>query len=205
MTIRRIRKLGDPVLRQVAAPVADPTAPDIRALIADLRDTLDAVRGNGIAAPQIGVGLRVILYAIPAGRLPECESYRPEPWRALINPVITPLTPELRPIGVERCLSIPGLHGPVPRHTAIRVQAVTPEGEAVAYGARGYHARLVQHEVDHLDGVLFPMRMTEIGALAFDDQAPPDRFRIGREDCPEAATSVPFTSAGIRPDGPTRL
>jgi peptide deformylase len=185
LAVRRILKLGDPMLRQVAAHVADPGAADIRALIADMRDTLDAVRGNGIAAPQIGIGLRVFLYAIPRDRLPECESYRPEPWRALINPVITPLTSERRPIGVERCLSIPGLHGPVPRHPAIRVTALAPNGEALDYVACGYHARLVQHEYDHLDGILFPMRMSEVGALAFDDQAPPGAFRIGQEDCPD--------------------
>ncbi len=182
---RPILKLGHPTLLARAAVVEDPAAPEITALVADLRDTLDSVRGNGIAAPQIGVSLRVLLYAIPRSRLPECESFRPEPWRALVNPVIEPLTEDVRPIGLERCLSIPGLHGAVPRPTAIRVRATTPEGEALDYVARGYHARLVQHEVDHLDGILFPMRMTDLGTLGFDDQRAPEAFHVPQGDCPE--------------------
>jgi len=191
LSVRRILKLGDPVLRQVASAVTDPRAPEVAALVADMHDTLLSVGGNGIAAPQIGVSLRVILYAIPRDRLPECESFRPEPWRALINPIVTPITTESRPTGVERCLSIPGLNGPVPRATAIRVQALTPEGEAVDFVARGYHARLVQHECDNLDGILFPMRMTDLGALAFNDQVPPAIFRIPPEDCPDPLAAGP--------------
>jgi peptide deformylase len=165
--------------------VADARAPEVRALVADLRDTLEDAGGNGIAAPQIGVASRVLLYAIPRGRLPECDMFHPMPWCALVNPMLEPLTTECRPIGLERCLSIPGLHGAVPRHTAIRVRAETPEGDALDFEARGYHARLIQHECDHLDGILFPMRMVDIGTLAFNDQAPATAFHIPREDCPD--------------------
>jgi peptide deformylase len=179
--------MGHPTLLARAAEVADPCAPAVAALVADLRDTLEAIGGNGIAAPQIGVGLRVLLYAIPRARLPECETFRPLPWRALVNPVVTPLPDAgMRPIGLERCLSIPGLHGAVPRHTAIRVQALAPGGEKLDFVARGYHARLVQHECDHLDGILYPMRMSDLGCLGFNDQVPPEAFRIPPEDCPDA-------------------
>jgi peptide deformylase len=180
------------VLRARADAVADPRAPEVAALVADMRDTLAGIGGNGIAAPQIGVSLRVVLYAIPRERLPECDAFRPVPWRALVNPAITPLDGEVRPIGLERCLSIPGLHGAVPRHTAIRVTAVTPAGEAVDFVARGYHARLVQHEVDHLDGILFPMRMTDLGTLGFNDQVPGEAFRIPGADCPAPLDADPF-------------
>lgn len=191
LPVRPILKLGHPTLLLRAEPVTAPRAAEIAALVQDMRDTLDSVRGNGIAAPQIGVSLRVILYAIPAGRLPECESFRPEPWRALINPELEPLSDRLRPIGLERCLSIPGLNGEVPRHTSVRVRAMTPEGEAVDFVAHGYHARLVQHECDHLDGILYPMRMTDLSRLSFNDQVPADAFHIPREDCPEPLTGSP--------------
>jgi len=182
---RSILKLGHPTLLARAAEVPDPRAPAVAALVRDLHDTLDALGGNGIAAPQIGVSLRVLLYAIPRSRLPECESFQAVPWTALVNPEIIPLTEEIRTIGVERCLSIPGLHGAVPRPTAIRVQATTPEGEALGFVARGYHARLIQHEVDHLDGILFPMRMVDMATLAFNDQRAPETFRIPSWACPE--------------------
>ncbi len=191
MPVRPILKLGHPTLRARAAEVADPHAPEIAALVADLRETLEEIGGNGIAAPQIGVALRVILYAIPRSRLPECNAFAAVPWRVLVNPVVEPLTQERRPIGLERCLSIPGLHGAVPRFPEIRVCARSPEGETVEFVARGYHARLVQHECDHLDGILFPMRMTDLGTLGFNDQVPEDAFRIADEDCPDPLAGDP--------------
>lgn len=186
MTARPILQLGHPTLLAQAALVEDPKAPDVAALVRDLRDTLDAVSGNGIAAPQIGVSRRVLLYAIPRHRLPECDAFPPIPWRALINPVVDPLTTERRAIGVERCLSIPGLHGAVARPTVIRVRALTPEGEALDFVARGYEARLIQHEVDHLDGIVFPMRMADLSTLSFNDQRAPADFHIPAGDCPPA-------------------
>lgn len=183
MPARPILRLGHPTLLARAAPAEH--GPALAALVRDLRDTLESIGGNGIAAPQIGVSLRVLLYAIPRARLPECDAFPPVPWRALVNPVLEPLTAECRPMGLEKCLSIPGLHGAVPRPTAIRVRATTPEGAALDFTARGYHARLIQHEVDHLDGILFPMRMTDLSTLAFNDQLPPEAFRIPPEDCPE--------------------
>lgn len=185
MPVRPILKLGHPVLREVAVPVEDPAAAEVAALLQDMRDTLDAVRGNGIAAPQIGVARRVVLIAIPRHRLPECDAFPPVPWQALVNPVVEPVTEERRAIGLERCLSIPGLTGAVPRATAIRVRAATPDGAGLDFVARGYHARLIQHEVDHLDGILFPMRMTDLGTLAFTDQMPPEAFDLAPEDCPD--------------------
>ncbi len=185
LPVRQILKLGNPVLRARAAAVADPRSPEIAALVADLRDTLESIGGNGIAAPQIGVSLRVFLYAIPRSRLPECDAFRPVPWCALVNPEIEPLEGEHRPIGLERCLSIPGLHGAVPRHTVIRVRAPSADGEALDFVARGYHARLIQHENDHLDGILFPMRMADLGTLGFNDQVPEKAFHIPEPDCPD--------------------
>jgi len=135
--VRLILKLGHPTLHARAAAVEDPRAAEVAALVQDLRDTLEAIQGNGIAAPQIGVSLRVLLIAIPPGRLPECETFRPVPWQAMVNPVVTSVTEDIRPIGLERCLSIPGLHGAVPRPTAIRLRATTPEGDVLDFIARG--------------------------------------------------------------------
>ena len=166
MAVREILKMGHPTLRKVAEPVADPTAPEIRDLVADMRDTLEAIDAAGIAAPQINVGKRVVLYRVPAHRIPAGARQDPVPWTAMINPVITPLTDDQGMIW-ERCLSLPGLYGKVPRFTRVHITFQTLEGEHVERTAQGWHAMLLQHECDHLDGVLYPMRMTDMTLLTY--------------------------------------
>ncbi len=165
MSILKIARMGHPVLRHPAKPVPDPTAPEIRRLVADMWETLSDIGGAGLAAPQVHVPLRVIVFHVPAARAAR-ESAEPVAPIALVNPEIEPLGPETVE-GWEACLSVPGLTGWVPRHAAIRYRGTTPEGERIAREATGFHARVVQHECDHLDGVLYPMRMTDLSKLMF--------------------------------------
>jgi peptide deformylase len=157
--------MGHPTLLCRAEPVADPCAPDIQALVRDMRDTMEAEGGIGIAAPQIGVSRRVILFHVPENggeEVDECAG----PLRVLVNPTLTPLS-EDQEAGWEGCLSVPGLRGAVPRYVSVRYTGQTPEGETVDICAEGFHARVVQHEIDHLDGVLYPQRMTDMRSLVF--------------------------------------
>jgi peptide deformylase len=166
MAVRKIVLMGNPSLMGVADPVEDPTAPEIAALVTDMRDTLDDIDGNGLAAPQIEVPLRVVLYRVPAYRIPAGAKMAVVPNTPLINPVIEPLTDVKKPIW-ERCLSLPGLYGKVPRYTDIRLTFQTLEGTQEERIARGYHAMLLQHECDHLDGVLYPQRMDDMTQFTF--------------------------------------
>lgn len=176
MAILKIARMGHPVLKRVAAPVADPTAPEIHKLINDMVDTLEDVGGAGLAAPQVHVPLRVVIFHVSGARLaaedgPEGEIQRGEapagiPLTALINPEITPLSDELV-MGLEACLSVPGLAGMVPRFRHIRYRALAPDGSIIDREATGFHARVVQHECDHLDGLLYPMRMPDMSSLGF--------------------------------------
>lgn len=166
MAVRSILRLGNPDLLKVSAPVADPTAPEIRALVEDMRDTLDDVAGIGLAAPQIGVPLRVVLYCLPPHRIPAGAKVDPIPWTAMINPVIEPEGDDIR-LAWERCLSLPGLYAKVPRHNAITISFQTLDGKKVTQRWRGYVAMLLQHECDHLDGILYPSRMKDPMDLAF--------------------------------------
>ncbi len=166
MAIREIVKMGHPALRRVAQPVGDATAPEIRALVEDMRETIEAIDANGLAAPQVQVNKRVVIYRIPAQRIPEGSKQEPVPWTVMINPVLEPLTDEKKLIW-ERCLSLPGLYGKVPRYTQVRVSFQTLAGERVERRCRGFHAMLLQHECDHLDGILYPMRMTDLSLLTF--------------------------------------
>lgn len=163
--------MGHPVLRRVAAEVPDPTAPDIRRLIDDMIETLADSGGIGLAAPQVHVSLRVVLISVPAGRIGEAArpGDDPLPLTVLVNPVIEPLDPATEE-GWEGCLSIPGFSGLVPRHARIRYSGWTPEGKRIEREAAGYHARVVQHECDHLDGVLYPMRMNDLGRFGFTEE-----------------------------------
>lgn len=160
MAILKIARMGHPVLARPARPVADPTAPEISALVDDMIETLDDIGGRGLAAPQVHVPLRVVIF-----HAPEADSLT-----ALINPVIEPLG-EAMEDGWEGCLSVPGLRGLVPRHARIRYTGTTPDGAAIHRVAEGFHARVVQHECDHLDGILYPRRMTDLGKLIFDSEA----------------------------------
>jgi peptide deformylase len=165
MAILKIARMGHPILRAPALAVADPTAPDIRALVGDMWETLADIGGAGLAAPQVHVGRRVVIFHVPKARA-EREGAEAVGPTVLINPEIEPLDQDMIE-GWEACLSVPGLTGWVPRHARIAYRALTPAGERIEREASGFHARVVQHECDHLDGKLYPMRMTDMSKLMF--------------------------------------
>ena len=174
MAIRKIARMGHPILSQVARPVVDPTAPEIRALVADMVETMIDANGAGLAAPQIYEPLRVVLFQAPAERAPEGmdEEERYDHTAALtvlINPQIEILTSDIEK-GWEGCLSVPGLRGLVPRHSTIIYRGVGLDGNLIERRAKGFHARVVQHECDHLDGVLYPQRMDDLSLLIFESE-----------------------------------
>jgi peptide deformylase len=159
MAVREVLRLGDPRLRQLARSVDDPTSAAITALIDDLRDTMAARDGAGLAAPQIAVPLRVVIYGNngPNPRYPEAPVLAQT---VLINPRITPIGPE-RQLGEEGCLSVPGRRELVERWQRIRCSYLNPQGRRQTLDAEGFHARVIQHECDHLDGILFPDRLAD--------------------------------------------
>ncbi len=168
MAILKIARMGHPVLKRSADPVVDVKADEIQQLIHDMLETLADIGGAGLAAPQVHVPLRVVIFHVPAARLAweEGDAGQTVPMTVLINPEIIPLT-EDRALGVEACLSVPGLAGLVPRYTRIRYRGLDAEGREIERDAQGFHARVVQHECDHLDGILYPMRMTDLSTLGF--------------------------------------
>ena len=177
MAILKIARMGHPVLSRPASPVADPGAPVIARLIDDMVDTLVDANGAGLAAPQVHVPLRLVLFRVPPGRETAQEGSDDgesdsAPESALESPTVL-INPVIEPIGdrivedMEACLSLPGLAGLVPRHEHIRYRWTDTEGRVHECEARGFHARVVQHECDHLDGILYPMRMTDLSTLAF--------------------------------------
>lgn len=166
MAILKIARMGHPILRQVAAPVRDPAAPEIRRLVEDMIETLDDIGGAGLAAPQVHVSQRVVIFAVSAERVTGDELDAPQSLTVLINPVIEPLG-QAQELGWEGCLSVPGLRGAVPRYTSIRYRGAGLDGKPIDRAASGFHARVVQHECDHLDGILYPQRMTDHRLLAF--------------------------------------
>lgn len=168
MSILAIAKMGHPVLRRVAAKVDDPTDPAIARLCADMRETLEDIGASGLAATQVFVEKRVVVYRIGASRIPAGSDLQPVPWTVMVNPEITPLTNDKVAVW-ERCLSIPGLHGKVPRYPRISIRYQTLEGSRVEQEARSSWAALLQHECDHLDGMLYPMRMDDLSTLAFNE------------------------------------
>jgi len=167
MAVLDIARMGHPVLRTPAAPVPDPTAPEIARLIDDMVETMDHAGGLGLAAPQVGVPLRLVVYFVPAGRDPEAPDG--SPLTVLVNPTVTPLTEETAS-AFEACLSLPGLTGLVPRATRVRLVATDPAGEAIDRVVTGFHARVIQHECDHLDGILYPGRMADLTTFGFVDE-----------------------------------
>lgn len=173
MAIRPILRMGASLLRGVAAPIDDPTAPAIQALARDLRDTMDAAGGRGIAAPQIGVALRLVMFWAPLADQ-DSRSMDGAEFTILANPVLETLDPELL-VDWEGCLSVPGLAGLVPRARALRYRGVDLAGQPVERLAQDFHARVVAHECDHLDGILYPQRMTDLGTLRFLDPAAPEQ------------------------------
>ncbi len=166
MAILKIARMGHPVLRRRADEVSDPTAPEIRRLVGDMIDTLKDAEGAGLAAPQVHVPLRVVIFHVPQHRASGGPDDAPTGLTVLINPVIEPIAEE-RQVGWEACLSVPGLMGAVPRFTHIRYRGIGLDGQPFERDASGFHARVVQHECDHLDGVLYPMRMTDLAMLGF--------------------------------------
>jgi peptide deformylase len=165
MAILKIARMGHPVLLTPARPVADPTAPEIRQLVADMLETMRDAPGTGLAAPQVHVPLRVVVFTVAADRAAR-EGGDEVPLTVLINPEIEPLSDETAE-GWEACLSVPELAGLVPRWTRIRYRGLDLEGRTVEREAEGFHARVVQHECDHLDGILYPQRMREPKDLVF--------------------------------------
>jgi peptide deformylase len=164
--IRDVLRMGDPRLLERSREVATFGTPELDALLADMRDTMAALNGAGLAAPQIGVLQRVVIFGVEHNpRYPDVE---PVPYTELVNPVITALTDELED-GWEGCLSVPGLRGVVPRWTRIRYTGVDPRGNRIDREASGFHARVVQHECDHLDGILYPMRVRDFTRFGFTD------------------------------------
>lgn len=172
MSILTIAKMGHPVLRRPASIVDDPTDPEVARLAADMRETVDEIGASGIAAPQVFVEKRIVVYRINASRIPAGSDLRPVPWTVMINPQITPLTKDKVPVW-ERCLSIPGLHRKVPRYPKISIRYQTTEGAFVEHEAHSSWAALLQHECDHLDGILYPSRMDDLSLLAFNEAPGP--------------------------------
>ncbi len=164
MAIREILKMGDPRLLRVAPPVTQFDTPELHALVSDMFDTMIAASGAGLAAPQIGVDLQLVIFGFSSNpRYPDRE---PVPETVICNPVITPLDDEMVE-GWEGCLSVPGLRGLVPRHARIRYTGHDVSGERIEREATGFHAVVVQHECDHLIGRLYPTRMTDLSKLGY--------------------------------------
>ena len=171
MTVRDILKMGDPRLLRVAEPVREFGTPEMKALIADMFDTMHAANGAGLAAPQIGVNLQLVIYGFKENqRYPDAPAV---PETVLINPVRTPLSNDMDE-QFEGCLSVPGLRGVVPRYTQLHYEGVDQDGRPIVRDAEGFHARVVQHEVDHLLGILYPMRITDFSQFGYTSVMFPD-------------------------------
>ncbi len=158
--------MGDLLLLQRAAEVAHFNTPGLRALVSDMQDTMQHANGAGLAAPQIGVSLRVVIFGFERNeRYPDAPAVPPT---VLVNPVLTPLGTD-EEAGWEGCLSVPGMRGLVPRFARLRYQGFDARGKAIDRTVDGFHARVVQHEVDHLDGILYPMRIRDLTKFGFQD------------------------------------
>ena len=166
MAIREVLKMGDPRLLAVADPVDAAGTPELERLLTDMHDTMRHLNGAGLAAPQIGVGLRVVIFGFEQNpRYPAAEDV---PFTVLINPKLTPLGEGLVD-GWEGCLSVPGMRGLVPRYRQLRYTGIGADGTAIDRIVGDFHARVVQHEVDHLDGILYPRRIRDLTQFGFND------------------------------------
>ena len=199
MAILKIARMGHPVLRRVADLVTDPAALEIRRLVADMLETLEDIGGIGLAAPQVHVSKRVVIFEVPAERAARdgngadpTTGVGDVPMTVLINPEIEPLGDD-KALGWEACLSVPGLTGAVPRWTRIRYRGFGIKGERIEREAGGFHARVVQHECDHLDGILYPMRMTDLSLLAFAEEL--------RHGAPKGAPGISGEEAAALAEG----
>jgi peptide deformylase len=177
MAILKIARMGHPVLARAAQTVADPTAPEIRRLVADMVETMEDASGTGLAAPQVHVPLRVVVFFVDGARSRREDGEEGEdgqdrvvPLTAMVNPAIEPIGPE-KEVGWEACLSVPELMGQVPRWKRIRYRFQDLDGRMHERTAEGFHARVVQHECDHLDGVLYPQRLVDAKTLIFSSEA----------------------------------
>jgi peptide deformylase len=171
MPVREVLRMGHPVLRQKAKPVEKPGSPELKALVQDMKDTMASLNGAGLAAPQIGVSERVVIFGVTANpRYPDAEEV---PFTVLVNPKLTMLTREVEE-DWEGCLSVPGMRGVVPRYTRLRYSGFDEDGNPIEREASGFHARVVQHEVDHLDGILYPQRITNMATFGFTKELFPD-------------------------------
>lgn len=171
MTVREILKMGDPRLLRVAEPVLAFDTPELDALIADMFDTMHAANGAGLAAPQIGVNLQVVIFGFKHNaRYPGAPEV---PETVLINPQLKHLSDDMEE-GFEGCLSVPGLRGSVPRYTRLHYEGFDQKGERISRDVEDFHARVVQHEVDHLLGVLYPMRIKDFSRFGFTEVMFPD-------------------------------
>jgi peptide deformylase len=166
MAIREVLKMGDPRLLAVSEPVRDFGAPELSSLLQDMRDTMLDLNGAGLAAPQIGVGLRVVIFGFERNeRYPDAETV---PFTVLVNPELTPIG-EITEEGWEGCLSVPGMRGLVPRYRELRYTGFDERGNTIDRTVTDFHARVVQHEVDHLDGILYPRRIRDLTQFGFVD------------------------------------
>ena len=166
MTVRNILKMGDPRLLRQADPVTRFGTPELQSLIEDMLDTMRAANGAGLAAPQIGVNLQLVIFGFSKNvRYPDAP---PVPETVLINPVLKPLSDQITD-DWEGCLSVPGLRGVVPRWSALHYEGVDQFGKAISRDAEGFHARVVQHECDHLTGILYPMRIKDFSRFGYVD------------------------------------
>ena len=171
MPAREVLRMGHPVLREKAKPVEKTGTPELRQLISDMKETMAAKNGAGLAAPQIGVSQRVVIFGVEKNpRYPDAEEV---PFTVLVNPKITLLTREVES-DWEGCLSVPGMRGVVPRYTKLRYTGTDEEGNPIDRVAEGFHARVVQHECDHLDGILYPQRMQDMTTFGFTKELFPD-------------------------------
>lgn len=169
MAIRQVLRMGHPLLQQVAQPVADVRDPAVAMLLEDMFDTMAACNGAGLAAPQIGVSVRLVVFGVTHNpRYPQAE---PVPRTVLINPVVEVVDPTLED-GWEGCLSVPGLRGLVPRFSRLHYTGLDAQGAIIDRKVTGFHARVVQHECDHLDGVLYPRRIRDMRQFGFIDTLP---------------------------------
>jgi peptide deformylase len=166
MAIREVLKMGDPRLLAVSEPVVEFGTPELRQLLADMQDTMRHLSGAGLAAPQIGIGLRVVIFGFEDNpRYPDVDSV---PFTVLINPVLTPLSHD-EVEGWEGCLSVPGMRGLVPRYRELRYTGFDAAGQPLDRTVQDFHARVVQHEVDHLDGILYPRRIRDLTQFGFNE------------------------------------
>lgn len=171
--IRPVLKMGDQRLLQPALRVEQFDTSELKALLQDMQDTMAALNGAGLAAPQIGVSLQVVIFGVEhSQRYPDAESV---PFTVLLNPVLTPLSEQMEE-DWEGCLSIPGMRGLVPRYTQLRYQGIDASGVPIDRTVTGFHARVVQHECDHLNGILYPMRINDLRKFGYTDTLFPDQM-----------------------------